>query len=207
MEVFVMRNDSGNLRRSLEKAWEDLKRFDLEEIISKSGAEPDCQGLVLKFLGTYYRVSLENEEVRTEDGKATNPFFEAILLHYLVESKDFPVSGKQISFREIYGGDIYFGAFYNRTIKPIIERFGMAPEALIKGGERIGGTVADKGDAAVRIPVFPKVYYLFVVWKGDDEVAPSANVLFDSTIGYNLPTEDISALGSIIAGQLIRNAQ
>ena len=202
-----MRDDSGNLGSSLEKAWKDLKRFDMEEIAEKSGAETDCEGLVLEFLGTHYRIYLENEEVKTRDGKATNPFFEAIILHYLVESKDFPVSGKHISFREIYGGDIYFGAFYNRTIAPIIERFGMDPEGLVKGGEKMGGTVVEKGDAAVKIPVFPKVYYLFVVWKGDDEVAPSANVLFDSTIGYNLPTEDISALGSMIAGQLIRNAE
>lgn len=202
-----MRDDSGNLGPSLEKAWKELKRFDPEEIASKSGTETDCEGLVLEFMGTHYRISLENEEVKTGDGKATNPFFEAIILHYLVESRDFPMSGKQISFREIYGGDVYYGAFYNRTIAPIIERFGMDPEGLKRAGERIGGTVVDKGDAAVKIFVLPKIYYLFVVWKGDDEVPSSANVLFDSTVGYNLPTEDISALGSMIASQIIRNAR
>ena len=81
----------------------------------------------------------------------------------------------------------------------------MDPEGLKRAGERIGGTVVDKGGAAVKIFVLQKRYYLFVVWKGDDEVATSANVLFDSTIGYNLPTEDISALGSMIASQIIRN--
>lgn len=201
-----MRDDAGNLRRSLEIAWQELVRQDIGDISRRSEGRLSGRDIVIEFMGSEYTASMEKESLTTRDGDRSNPFFEAIILHYLVNAKDISQSGKKITFRELEGGSFYYGAFYNRTIAPLIDRFGKDPKELIPAGLGTGGSVIDMGDAAVEIPIFPKISFYIVLWEGDDEVAPNANVLFDSTSGYHLPTEDMAALGNMVASQLIRNA-
>ena len=201
-----MRDDAGNLRRSLEVAWQALAEQDVADISRRSAGILRDRDIIIEFMGTEYVVSLENESLRMKEGGGTNPFFEAIILHYLVNVKDIPKDGKKITFRELEGGGFYYGAFYNRTIAPLIDRFGEVPGKLIPAGLKAGGSVIDMGDAAIEIVIFPKISFYIVIWEGDEEVAPNANVLFDSTSAYHLPTEDMAALGSMVTSQLIRNA-
>jgi len=204
--LIVMRDDAGNLRRSLEVAWQALAGQDIADISRRSAGILRDRDIIIEFMGTEYVVSVENESLTLNDGSGTNPFFEAIILHYLVNAKDIPKGDRKITFRELDGGGFYYGAFYNRTIAPLIDRFGEDPGKLIPAGLKAGGSVIDMGDAAVKIAIFPKISLYVVLWEGDDEVAPNVNVLFDSTSGYHLPTEDMAALGSMVASQLIRNA-
>ncbi len=201
-----MRDDSGNLSTSISMAWKELKKFDIETLARKSGSNLLGDMLEIEFLGRGYVVNTDDESIRDGDGNPPNPFFEAIILHYMRDSRDFSPSGKMISFRELYGGDIYFEAFNARAILPMLARFGSAPDQLIRAGEMIGGTPLDLGDASISIVIFPKITYSLVIWQGDEEVPPSGNILFDSTIQYNLPTEDVTALSGMVVSQLIRSA-
>ena len=45
----------------------------------------------------------------------------------------------------------------------------------------------------------------FVLWKGDEELPPEGNILFDSTISEYLSVEDINVLCEIIAWRLVRS--
>lgn len=201
-----MRDDPGNLARSLELAWKELRKCNVDSLAEQSRAEVVDGKLSLVFLGSIYLISLKEDIIMDTAGKKPNPFFEALIVHYLRDCKDIPSSGKMISFREIYGGDIYFEAFRNRAILPFIERFGGCPEFLVDVGIGIGGQIGERGDASVTLPVFPRIHFTYVIWGGDDEIPPSGNILFDSTIGHFLPTEDIAALGAMVTSMLIRNA-
>ena len=50
--------------------------------------------------------------------------------------------------------------------------------------------------------VFEKVPVQIILWRGDDEFGPEANLLFDRSIARIFQTEDIAVLGGFIAHQL-----
>ena len=200
-----MRDDAGNLAPSIELAWSKLKNRKKEDIARRSNASVTDEGLKLCFFDDEYIIIFEDELVINLAGKAPNPFFEAIILHYLVNAKDIEPSGKMISFRDLEGGNLYYSSFRARTIAPLIDRFGHSSQELLAAGELMRGVPVEMGDAAVTITIFPKLSVTIVIWEGDEELMPNVNVLFDSTAGYHLPTEDMAALGSIITSQLLRN--
>ncbi len=63
------------------------------------------------------------------------------------------------------------------------------------------------GDIAVTIPAFSRVPITLVLWRGDDEFPPNANILFDSTILDYLSAEDVNVLCQTIAWQLVKSFQ
>jgi hypothetical protein len=67
----------------------------------------------------------------------------------------------------------------------------------------LGGTLRDLGDAAATYLAFPLVPVTHVLWGGDEEFPPEANILFDDTIPQRLSTEDIAALAGASVYRLI----
>jgi len=189
---------------AFEDAWKELVEQDFAEVARRSATEYDDAERVIKirFMGDEYIVKPEERAVFTVDGQFTNPFYAFLIVHYLIGAKDIPLADEVISFRELYGGDVYFLAFKNRAIEVIRKSFGLRPEELVQKGVEMGGEEAGIGDYSVRIPVFPKVPLTIVMWLGDEEIPTSANILFDKTAGEHLHTEDIAAIGENLAKRL-----
>jgi hypothetical protein len=60
------------------------------------------------------------------------------------------------------------------------------------------------GDAAVEVPVFPKIPVTVIVWAGDEEIAANANILFDKTVKEQIHIEDVAVIGGVVAGKLVK---
>jgi hypothetical protein len=189
---------------AFENAWKELVGQDLSEVSRRSDTEFDESERVfkIKFMGDDYLVKPDEMAIVTVDGEFTNPFYAFLIVHYLIGAKDVPLANEVISFRELYGGDVYYLAFKNRAIEMIRREFESRPEELVKKGREMGGEEAGIGDYSVRIPVFPKMPITIVMWLGDEEVPTSANILFDKTAGEHLHTEDIAAIGENLARRL-----
>jgi hypothetical protein len=114
-----------------------------------------------------------------------------LILHYLTKAQGLPITGEWIAFRELPGGEIYNAPFTNRTIRPMVGRFGREPAKLIEAGERLGGRKETFGHASIRLEVFPMVPLCFVVWEGDEEIPASGQILFDRSASAYLDTEDL----------------
>lgn len=181
---------------AFENAWKELSEKDPNEVAGISGTTYDEAGgfFSIPFFGKEYHVKPKERVVVTPQGDRANPFYAFLIVHYLNGAKDIPLKNELISFRELYGGDVYYQAFRNRSIEIIRRRFGSEPENLVKKGLEMGGEEAGIGDFSVRIPVFPKIPITVVLWMGDEEVPGSANVLFDRTAGEMLHTEDLAAI-------------
>jgi hypothetical protein len=54
------------------------------------------------------------------------------------------------------------------------------------------------------VPVFPKLPLTVIVWKSDDEVRGTANVLFDESASKFMNTEDLAAVGTFLVSQLTK---
>ncbi len=198
------RNQSGP-RDVLSKAWADLAGLDIKELSRRAKAEfKDKETVIVDYLTRKYVINRATRKIfRIEDNKAANPFIAALILHYLMGAKDAEESGRLLTFRELEGGDVYYQAFYRRAIKPLADKIGPTPTLLLERARRVGGERLNLGDASVKIHVFARVPVVVVVWAGDEEVPSSANILFDSTAGHHLHTEDLAAVGDLVADVLV----
>jgi len=159
------------------------------EMARASGAlfEPANGCFVMPFMGTEYRIGFP-------DGRFTPslPVQASILcLHYLTGATGAPLTGRWVSFRELPGGDIYTGPFAKRILRPLVDSFARRPDALSRAAVRLGGSLEEFGDVAVRIPVFPRLPLTYVLWLGDEEFEASGTVLFDESARDHLSTEDL----------------
>jgi hypothetical protein len=197
-------------RLGLKRSWEEFYALDPAEVAEKAGIEVDLEAgeIYIPFYEDQYKIKFPERVVRyRESGQELNPFFTVIIIHYLVESQNVPLDNKLISFRELYGGDVYYKAFYNRAVRTLAATFSEEPELLLKAADNLKPKKIEKGDCAVEIMVLPKLPLTVIIWKGDDEVAGSANILFDSTANKHLPTEDLAAVSELLAKKLVGNVK
>jgi len=130
-----------------------------------------------------------------------------LMLHYLITAKGTPATGKLIALRQVPGGLCEHTSFSREVLTPLLEHFGKEPELLVEAADNLGGAKVDYGDVAVSIKAFPKVSVVIILWRGDDEFAPNANMLFDSTVADYLSTEDMSVLCERIVERLAHSGQ
>lgn len=182
---------------------------DLRQLCSKSDAQLKTAGtrtvISIVYLNRVYRIRFPDISISLPDSKEIVPLKDKLLiLHYLIRAKGTPPTDKVITFRELPEGASYFPNFFQRAIKPIMDNFGSESQRLLDSAEKMGGYRADYGDTAVTFNAFSRIAITLVLWRGDDEFAPRANILFSSTISDYLATEDITVLCETIVWRLVR---
>ncbi len=161
--------------------------------------------IILKYLNRSYQVTLPDITISLQNSDEQAELKDKILiLHYITQAKGTPLSNQLIAYQEFEEGATYYPSFMKRSIRPLIEYFGSNPEKLLETAAELGGYKANYGDLAVTVPAFSRVPITLVLWKGDEEFPPNANILFDSTILDYLPVEDINVLCQTIAWQLVK---
>jgi hypothetical protein len=193
---------------SYKLAREQLAKIsNIEEQCRKSGADylgPHKIGI--NYLNQLYHILLPDVKVLLGDGSMEASLRDKILiLHYFAGAKGTPVSGKLIAYKQLPGGVSYFPAFYKRAINPLIKHFGKSPELLRKMAAKLGGREAGYGDVSVTINAFDHVPITLVLWRGDEELAPNGNILFDANISDYLSTEDVTVLTETIIWKLVKD--
>ena len=180
---------------------------DIEEQCRRSGARYlGPHEIVIDYLNQPYHIMIPEGKIVLEDSGTETPLRDKILiLHYFIEAKGTPPTGKSIAYKQLQGGVSYFPAFSQRVIGPLVKNFGRGPDLLRKAAAKLGGCEADYGDLSVTINAFDQVPITLVLWKGDEEVAPNGNILFDANISDYLPTEDVAVLSETIVWKLVKS--
>lgn len=198
-------------RLAYKLAAEKLLCSDIEERCTKSGASYSTKdsnhGVIsVDFLNKTCLIKLPEIEISYQDDGGEVPLWAKILiLHYLNAARGEPLTHKQITFKEVTAGNFYYSSFAKRAKDPLIQVFGNQPELLLKVSEELGGRQIDAGDMGVNIPAFSRVPIHMILWRGDEEFPPDGNIMFDSTIGSYLSTEDVAVLTQMIMILLIGN--
>jgi len=174
---------------------------DLEEQCRKSGARLTEPGRIeLRYLNQLYHIALPDVDLSLADSTTDVPLTDKILiLHYFNHARGTPPTGKLITFKQLPGGMSYYPAFFQRVVSPLVSRLGKRPGLLTEAAARFAGRKAGTGDESVTVDAFPRVPITLALWKGDDEVAPAGNVLFDANVTDYLPTED----AVVVCGNLV----
>ena len=177
----------------------ELKNLNPKRLENRTGAqyfvEDTAEGLIVPYFGQPRRITWPEVAVAPVNGQREISLPEQILiLHYLLHASGEPLTGRTIDFRQVPEGGFYWSAFVSRAKKPLLETFGHDLPLYVKVAAAMEGEPQPLGDAAARFMAFPRVPITHVLWRGDEEFPPEANILFDETIPRYFPTEDIAAL-------------
>ncbi|MHC6202683.1 DUF3786 domain-containing protein [Breznakiellaceae bacterium SP9] len=165
---------------------------------------------LLRLMGTEYRAAFPNFELRSiKDGSIVENQPEKILIiRYLCEAQFVPSSGKQLSYNEVPSGPLYYRNFEGRCLKRAaftfandITRF----KKIIKEKEECEGLTIetlDKGDAGYRFEFLNGLYMSLLLWAGDEEFPPSAQMLFDDNFVFAFAAEDLAVVGEVAIRRL-----
>jgi hypothetical protein len=162
------------------------------------------EGLIVPYFGQGCRVTWPQVAVTPASGQEDVVLTEQILiLHYLLKASGETLTGRNIDFRQVPEGSFYWSAFVSRAKQPLLATFGHELKLYLQVAVSLGGVPQPLGDAAARFWAFPLVPIIHVLWRGDEEFPPEANILFDETISRNLSTEDIAALSGASVYRLL----
>ena len=184
-------------------------KVDIEDFCRRSGSilitEKGERFIQLSYLNSIYRINL-NKQIISKVGDDTPVELrdKILILHYLLTASGKPLSGDLISFKDLGEGLAYYPTFAQRAIQPLITCFGKNPDKLLNCAEQIGGVKSSFGDFAVTISAFARVPVTIVLWQGDDEFPPNANILFDRLVLEYLPLEDLIVLSQTIVWKLVK---
>ncbi len=178
---------------AIAKAWEEVEELSLPHMQS------------VKFLSDEYAVDIGKKQLVSLSCNVTpKDFLTILLLHYLVRrSRGLPlITGTWVDFREFAGVEGYEPAFRARVINPVIRKFGKNPDALVEVLSRFPGEKANQADAGIVLEPLAGVKLLILLWRGDDEFSPEANVLFDGSMKDIFCIEDAIVFAEIVVRQL-----
>ncbi len=142
-----------------------------------------------------------------ETGQALDSVLQALLIYHLHTADGTPLMNHWIAFSELPDGRFYSAAFQGYTGNKLAGVFGNDLQGFADAADRLGAMAVDLGDCARGFRVLPRVHVAVVGWQGDEELAPSYRLLFDSCTRHHLPTDACAVLGSLLTGRLLRAAK
>ena len=188
--------------------WRTLQKRDFKNVskIRNVIYDEDKNEFIIKVFNRNYILNCNDETIRrNDDNHVPSAETGVMILNYLSFTEcDMYRTNKWVSIKEIpNGGMMFYPAFYKSSIVNLIKVFGYDSSKLKKCAESLGGKEVKMGDAAFEFEVFPKVFSRAVIWEGDEEIMPSATILFDSSIQYMMHVESIIGLGGYIINKII----
>lgn len=163
----------------------------------------ETQIFTLNFLGSTYYIHYPDFEVtHKEDDNICHPLEENIyakilITRYFLEAYPTPYKDEFVSYRDIPWGETYYTQFYGRCIGRLSRKYGNRIDEFEKVMKTLGATKVQYGDAAYDLKFMDDLYIRFILWQGDDEFSPSAQILFSSNFSSFFTAEDLAYVGDI----------
>ena len=181
--------------------------LDPDEISARCNLSFDGEAFSIMIMGKPCRAAFPDYTLLSVDPRDSHlidirgAYKKLLFIRYLCEGRYTGSSGKQLSYREIPWGDLYFANFERRCIKRLARSFGNRIDIFRKVMEENADLKAQKlnsGDAGYRFEFCSGLFMSFLVWAADDEFSASAQILFDDNFPRAFAAEDI-ALASDVA--------
>ena len=176
---------------------EKFQAADPVEMALRSGAKWDGKAFTLTLLGTEYAISYP-EYTLTPDN-APLPL-QTFLLRFLLEGKKGAVSTDYKTFREMPWGELYIQPFTGRVLTRAAFTFGTRIDKFRKAAEALGGLPLSHGDAGYEFELTDNYRLRLLVWEGDDEFPPNAQLLYTDNFVTGFSAEDRVVAGDLLIG-------
>jgi hypothetical protein len=164
----------------------------------------DAGTVLIRAFGSECAVNLKNFDiVNQKPGQPVKPDLKIIILHYLMFEEKFSETEKLISFRELPGGRFYLEPYKSRSVNILISRIKNDAVLLKKNLSRFEWRETYPGDVGAVIHAIGKIHVTLAYYRGDEEMPPSADLLYDSSIGKVFNTEDVTVIASLLCRGLL----
>ena len=159
----------------------------------------DGAEFTVKLLGRSFAIAHPDYAIRALDGGKVPPLpTQTFLLRYLLESKDVAWSGQWKTFREMPWGEMYIKPYTGRVLTRAAFTFGFRVAAFRAAAEKMGATPVKHGDAGYQFDLIGGYKMQILVWAGDDEFPPNAQVLYSDNFAEGFAAEDRVVSGDIL---------
>ena len=162
--------------------------------VSWDGAE-----FTVTLLGRSFAIAHPAYAIRALDGGKVPPLpTQTFLLRYLLESKTVAWGGSWKTFREMPWGEMYIKPYSGRVLTRAAFTFGTRVAAFKAAAEKLGAEAVPHGDAGYRFDLIGGYQMQILVWEGDDEFPPNAQVLYSDNFAEGFAAEDRVVAGDIL---------
>lgn len=180
---------------------EQFSALDPAEAEARTGCAFDGAAFTVRLLETDYRVAHPDAAVTAPDGSVPPLPLQTFLLRILLLGKRAAVGSEFKTFRELPWGEVYIKPFTGRVLTRAAFTFGTRVAAYRAAAEAMGGLSLPNGDAGYEFTLFDGYRLRLLVWEGDDEFPPNAQLLYSANFADGFAAED-----RVVAGDLLISA-
>lgn len=178
-----------------------------QEVLSRL---PDTQWdgaeFTLRLLGREFAIAHPGYAIRALDGGAVPPLpTQTFLLRYLLEGKNIKWNGQWKTFREMPWGEMYIQPYTGRVLTRAAFTFGTRLDDFRKASEKMGAVKLPHGDAGYQFELVHGYQMQILVWEGDEEFPPNAQVLYSDNFETGFAPEDRVVAGDILISTIKAN--
>ena len=171
-----------------------------------SGVIWDGKEFTVSLLGRSFAISHPEYAIRAlDEGKLPPLPTQTFLLRYLLECKDVLSTGAWKTFREMPWGEMYIKPYTGRVLTRAAFTFGTRVAAFKAAAEKMGAQSVKHGDAGFCFNLIGGYQMQILVWEGDDEFPPNAQVLYSDNFAEGFAAEDRVVAGDILISTIKSN--
>ena len=180
-----------------------FKELSAQDVLRRlPSTEWDGKEFTVKLLGKRYAIAHPDYAIRALEGdQLPNLPTQTFLLRYLLECKEVAWKGQWKTFREMPWGELYIKPYTGRVLTRAAYTFSFKLDAFRKAAEKMGATEVKHGDAGFLFDLIDGYQMQIMVWAGDEEFPPNAQVLYTDNFAEGFAAED-----RVVAGDMLITA-
>ena len=184
-----------------------FQKSDPQEVLSRvKEVKWDGKEFYVNLLGREFAISYPIYAIRALDGGGIPPLpTQTFLLRYLLEGKSVISTGAWLTFREMPWGELYIKPYTGRVLTRAAFTFGTRVAAFRKAAEVMGAESVNHGDAGYEFSLIGNYRMQILVWEGDEEFPPNAQVLYSDNFADGFAAEDRVVAGDILISTIKSN--
>ena len=186
------------------------EKFRTLDPVETMGRLPDVKWengeFYVNLLGRTYAIAHPDYAIRALDEAPLPPLpVQTFLLRYLMESKTVSWTGQWKTFREMPWGEMYIKPYTGRVLTRAAFTFGTRVEAFKTACEKMGAVKLNHGDAGYQFDLIGGYKMQILVWEGDEEFPPNAQVIYTDNFAEGFAAEDRVVAGDILISTIKAN--
>lgn len=178
-----------------------------QEVVSRLSWVSFEEGkFTMTLLGRTYDIAWPDYALSVRDEKSLPSIpTQTYLLRCLLEGKDVPAMGQWKTFREMPWGELYIQPYTGRCLTRAAFTFGTRIEAFRAACEKLGAKKLSHGDAGYEFQVIGPYSMQILIWEGDDEFPPNAQILYTDNFAQGFAAEDRVVSGDLLINHIKSN--
>ena len=158
----------------------------------------DGSAFTMELLGTAYTITWPAYSIDPVPALPVQTF----LLRRLLEGTAKESQGTWKTFREMPWGEMYHKPYSGRVLSRAAYGFGFKLAAFAAACEKLGAKKLSHGDAGYEFEFFGPFKMQLLLWEGDDEFPPNAQVLYTDNFADCFAAEDRVVAGDILISHI-----